>query len=479
MKKLILLFILNWVIFQTVFASNSPSQIPLPAPNSSTGAATSNSGSIPDDYPTASTPKPVHADNTAASSAQISETNIPTTHTSSTLEATKTTIETHSPLEVAPTNTPPADPNSIEAGPPQAPVPSHIESDAAQFQHWLQSNTAQKHQKPTSHPTTEEVPPPPISTQVPPPPGKLLPKKIAKRKYRPMHVQTGPNAPLVESPPMTYEEQKEIMRGMAPPLAIPPHPESDIAFNSMMQQNMPLTPEQVIRLRQLIDTSQRAAAIPPTIPPKPVSTTLMVNLAPGSTPPAIRLAQGYISSLVFVDASGSPWPVAAYDIGDPKIVNIQWDGKSNIMMMQATSPYSSGNLVIRLVGLETPVTLELVSGQRVVDYRTDIHVPGVGPNSKGLPTGTGLPECANQLLLSVLDGIAPPGSKQLKVVGGDCQAWSLGDKMFLRTRLTLLSPGWIGKMSSPDGMMAYELQLTSSVLVSQYGNPTELKIEGF
>jgi hypothetical protein len=34
-------------------------------------------------------------------------------------------------------------------------------------------------------------------------------------------------------------------------------------------------------------------------------------------------------------------------------------------------------------------------------------------------------------------------------------------------------------MVSPDGMNAYELQRSSSVLVSQYGEPIELKIEGF
>jgi intracellular multiplication protein IcmK len=55
----------------------------------------------------------------------------------------------------------------------------------------------------------------------------------------------------------------------------------------------------------------------------------------------------------------------------------------------------------------------------------------------------------------------------------------MGDKMFLRTRFTLLSPGWVGKMVSPDGMYAYEVQRSSSVLVSLYGEPVELKIEGF
>ena len=114
----------------------------------------------------------------------------------------------------------------------------------------------------------------------------------------------------------------------------------------------------------------------------------------------------------------------------------------------------------------------------MVDYRVDIHVSGIGPNTKEVPLGTNLPNNANELLLGVLDGVAPAGSKILTVSGADNQAWVLGEKLYLRTRLTLLSPGWIGKMVSPDGMHAYELPKTSSVLVSRYGQPVELKVGG-
>jgi intracellular multiplication protein IcmK len=147
--------------------------------------------------------------------------------------------------------------------------------------------------------------------------------------------------------------------------------------------------------------------------------------------------------------------------------------------MQAQAAYGDSDLVIRMVGLNTPITLQLVLGQRVIDYRLDIRVPGLGPNSQDLPLGSGLPNSANQYLLGVLDGVGPPGSKQLTVKGGDCQAWLTEDRMFLRTRYTVLSPGWVGRMNSPDGMYAYEMQTSSSVLVSEYGNPIELKIEGF
>lgn len=338
-------------------------------------------------------------------------------------------------------------------------------TDVAQFQNWLKNN---------GHDLTAQMPSAP-SSQSPsqPPPLGMSPKQTRR-----VIVSSGSSDSPVISQPMTMEESQEIMLKSVP-ASPPPSADSIAAFNDMMQKNAPLTPEQVVKLRQYIDRSQRAASIPANVPPKPVSTTLMINLAPGTTPPAIRLAQGYVSSLVFVDSSGAPWPIASYDIGDPKATSIQWDGKSNIMLVQAVTPYSDSNLVVRLVNLPTPITLELVSGQRVVDYRADIHVSGMGPNTKDLPTGVSLPNSASQLLLNILDGVAPAGSKQLTVAGGDCQAWLFGDKMYLRTRLTVLSPGWIGKMVSPDGMNAYELQKTSSVLVSQYGEPIELKIEGF
>lgn len=292
-----------------------------------------------------------------------------------------------------------------------------------------------------------------------------------------------PPPPPSNTRPLSYEENREVMLNsvpMLPPGSLPQsNPDSSAAFNMMLQQNMPMTPTQVVKLHQQIDLAQRAAAVPANIPPKPVSTTIMVNLAPGSTPPAVRLAQGYVSSLVFVDSTGSPWPIASFDIGNPKSVSMQWDGKSNILLIQAIAAYTSGNLVIRLVGLPTPITLELVSGQRVVDYRVDLHVSGIGPNTKDMPVGTALPASANVLLLGILDGVAPAGSKILTVHGADAQAWLLGEEIYLRTRMTVLSPGWVGKMVSSDGMIAYELPKTSSVLISRYGEPVELKVEGF
>ena len=192
----------------------------------------------------------------------------------------------------------------------------------------------------------------------------------------------------------------------------------------------------------------------------------------------IRLSQGFVSSLVFLDSTGAPWPISAYDLGDPAAVNIQWDKTSNTLMIQAKQLYTYGNLAVRLRGLNTPVMLTLIPGQKAVDYRVDLRVQGYGPNAKNLPMDNGLPPSASNLLLHVLDGVPPPGSTRLTVSGGDARAWLFSEKMYVRTNLTILSPGWLGSMTSADGMHAYEMQKSPVLLVSWHGKVMQLKVEG-
>lgn len=251
------------------------------------------------------------------------------------------------------------------------------------------------------------------------------------------------------------------------------------AFSGVVNQVLPMSPQQISRLRSIFNESQRAAATPPGIPPRPVTSSVSVNLSPQATPPVIRLGAGYISSLVFVDSTSQPWPIQAYSIGDPMAFNIQWDKKGNTVLVQAASYYKRSNLAIILKGLNTPVMVTLLSGQEVVDYRVDLRVPGLGPNA--VLSQNGLPEGANPILLDVLNGIPPVGSKTLRVVGGDCQAWLLHNRLFLRTSLDVISPAWKAVMSSADGTHAYELQPAPVVLALQRGKEKTLilTIEGF
>jgi intracellular multiplication protein IcmK len=287
-------------------------------------------------------------------------------------------------------------------------------------------------------------------------------KKPAKKVYGPQ--QTSKAESTEEADSVAMEDSDEAM--------------DEAGFNTVVKQLFPLTSEQVQQVKQRYHENELAMASTAGTPPKPTATSQFVNLSPGSTPPVIRLSQGFVSSLVFLDSTGAPWPISAYDLGDPDAFNIQWDKTSNTLMIQASKLYTYGNLAVRLRGLNTPVMLTLIPGQKAVDYRVDLRVQGYGPNAKTMAMDQGLPPSASDTLLHVLEGVPPSGSNRLVVSGGDARAWLLNDKMFVRTNLTILSPGWIGSMTSADGMHAYEMQKSPVLLVSWHGKVMQLKVEG-
>ena len=250
-----------------------------------------------------------------------------------------------------------------------------------------------------------------------------------------------------------------------------------LAYDQVESQIFPMSEHQIKDLHAKYQDIELAKTAVPS-PPKPVATSQFVNLSPGSTPPVIRLGQGFVTSLVFLDSTGAPWPISAYDLGDPASFNIQWDKTGNTLMIQASKLYNYGNMAVRLEGLNTPVMLTLIPGQKEVDYRVDMRVQGMGPNALMPVFGDGLPPSANRLLLHVLDGVPPPGSTRLTVSGGDARAWLYKEKMYVRTNLTILSPAWLSTMTSGDGMHAYEMQKSPVILVTWHGKVMQLKVEG-
>lgn len=259
----------------------------------------------------------------------------------------------------------------------------------------------------------------------------------------------------------------------------PAQDKRDAAFNLLLEEALPLSPDQIKTLRKLYDISQQATATTPKAPPTPVSSSTVVNLDPGSTPPVIRLSAGFVTSLVFVDATGAAWPLTAYDVGDPQTFNIQWDQTGNALFVQSLKVYAHGNLAVRLKGLNTPVMISLVSGQKEVDFRVDLQVKGRGPKASApiVPTSLQVAK-VNPILINILDGVPPKGSTKLNVSGNEGQAWLKDDVLYFRTRLTVLSPAWSGTVSSPDGMHVYQMMNTPVILASKDGKTVDIRLSG-
>jgi intracellular multiplication protein IcmK len=252
----------------------------------------------------------------------------------------------------------------------------------------------------------------------------------------------------------------------------------DRAFKQLLNKSMPMTPEQIIDYRKELFRSEQAVHTPPVAPPRPVSSTITLDLSPGIPPPVIRLAPGFVTSMVFLDSTGQPWPIADYSIGNAKQFNVQWDSKKNTLFIQSVTPFTSSNLALRLAELDTPLMISLVSGQKEVDYRTDIQVNSLGPNALAPLLDNDMPRSASALLLSVLDGVPPAGSKELSVDRCYGRAWVSGGRLLFRTRLTVLSPAWLATVSSPDGTRVYDMPRTPLILATQDGKTIRIELRG-
>lgn len=252
------------------------------------------------------------------------------------------------------------------------------------------------------------------------------------------------------------------------------------AFQRLLNTKIPLQPEQIIKFNQELDKTQKASRTSPTPPPQPISSTINIDLSPGSPPPVVRLSAGFVSSLVFVDSTGQPWPVADYSLGNPQEVNIQWDKKTNALFIQSTAAYVTANLAVRLAKLDTPIMISLVTGQRQVDYRVDFQIRANGPNA--LPSiGEAIyPNFAmSPSLLKILDGIPPENSRELQVSDNFGRAWIYNGKLIFRTNLVVLSPAWNATVSSADGTKVYEFMQTPLILASKDGKTVKIEISGF
>jgi len=255
--------------------------------------------------------------------------------------------------------------------------------------------------------------------------------------------------------------------------------QNDEAFEGLLEEALPLSPDQITKMHKFYDLALQAKATPSSSPPTPHFSSMPVKLEPGSQAPVIRLSAGFVSTLLFVDRTGAPWPITAYSLGDPNNFNIQWDTQSNTMFIQSTKKYVHANMAVRLVGLNTPVMLTLVSGQKDVDFRVDLQLQARGPEAfPAVVNNKSYSSDVNADMINMLDGVPPKGSLKLNVSGDFAQAWLYNEKIYYRSKITLLSPAWMATVSSPDGTHVYEIMPTPYLLASKDGQTINIKLTG-
>lgn len=256
---------------------------------------------------------------------------------------------------------------------------------------------------------------------------------------------------------------------------------SDLAFQSALDSSLPLRPEQIQQLIGRMSALQQSTATTLNDPvrPTPVVKVETVSLDPSGPMPEIKLAAGYVSTIMILDASGAPWPVKDVAFAGKFEVRIPNDDK-HILRIIPLNRFNEGNVTLQLQGLAAPLVFRVTAGNSEVYYRYDVRVPAMGPQARPprFQSATSI-VAGDPVLMSVLDGYPPTGSKRLDVKGLDTRsaAWEVGGQTYLRTPLSLLSPAWSNSASSGDGTTVYLIPDTPVLLLSDQGVMVRARIE--
>lgn len=244
------------------------------------------------------------------------------------------------------------------------------------------------------------------------------------------------------------------------------------SYDRASSRMLPLSSEQIRDFMKRLESVQQAAQAPSAGPPKGASKVVSLSLDPGTEPPTIRLAGGYVTTIDVLDLTGAPWPILDVGVGGNFEVTPTQAG-SHVVRVTPLTRLATGNLSILLKDLSTPVIFRLAAGGDSFDMRYDVQLPRLGPNAKPplIDRGRTGPLAGDQTLMMVLENAPPSAAKKLRVAGLDARskAWQLGEKVYLRTPLTLLSPAWNASAASTDGMTVYEIGDAPVLLMSDNG----------
>lgn len=252
------------------------------------------------------------------------------------------------------------------------------------------------------------------------------------------------------------------------------------AFDAALQGLLPLKPDEIRRLLEHFDRTQEAVELPVYPSPRPEVAVETISLDPGQKPSMIKTAYGHVTTLSILDMSGKPWPIQDISwAGNFEVIEGSTEEGSHIVRISPQSEFARGNISMRLLKLQTPVILSIETSRDMVHYRFDAIIPDYGPMASAPLIDQGLTiQAGSASISSILRGVPPSDASRLTVDGvdGRTSAYKIGEQIYVRTPLTMLSPGWSASVSSADGMRVYEIPDTPVVLFSRQGKMVRARL---
>lgn len=254
----------------------------------------------------------------------------------------------------------------------------------------------------------------------------------------------------------------------------------EAAFTAALTGLLPLEPPEIRKVLQRYDQTQEAVETPVYPYPEPEIVVKTLSLDPGTKPLEIKVATGHVTTLNLVDSTGAPWPIQDVTwAGNFEIVQPEAGG--HVIRITPLSEFAYGNMSMRLLELKTPITFTMRTHRDGVHYRVDARLPLYGPYATPpIIAGSSGPTLAagDADMTSILDGIPPEKAKRMNVSGvdGRTTAYQMGEVVYVRTPLALLSPAWNSSVKSADGMNVYTMENSPVLLLSDQGRMVRARI---
>jgi len=280
--------------------------------------------------------------------------------------------------------------------------------------------------------------------------------------------------------------------GQKQTITLPPSPDDpqmqDLAqrqFELSTEQVLPLTPEQIRAFKAKVgDTTQ---AMRPLEPPKMVTRSAKLKLEPGVTPPALQVAPGYVSTVLFYDSSGAPWPITSITVGNANKFSVQHNENlkpGNMITVSPLSRHSHTNLAVTLQNQSLPVVLSVKTDDAergaIHDSLVSFSATMRGPLAEK-PTigGVAATSVVDETMLGFVDGVPPASAKFMNCIPrtDGVSVWKYDGQIYVRSRHAAIWPAWNMVANGTGDVRVYKMPVVPSIMLSVNGATQTLSLE--
>lgn len=243
-----------------------------------------------------------------------------------------------------------------------------------------------------------------------------------------------------------------------------------------------ISPKDVMRMRKAGQEHERAVyAEIRNI--EEASDQVELTLSPGEQTHHLNLLTRAPTTLSFVDATGTPWPIETVKGYDGELFDVAKVENSyqNSAILHGKLPSGVSYFTVFLTSLAEPITVRVnVSDSKYHKSRV-LKVMKIGPSTElnletaGMASQIGMPEDVD--LNNVLFAVTPFEAKKLSTDNPAVLAWEKSGEILVRTNLKIFTPGHIRIKPGTNGYAAYRLPKTSRLYASnEAGNVVKISI---